>query len=80
MVQLGRLIFGLHGEVHAESAEYVDIDLGKDHAGMDFTMFEFGELFQGDLCVVIGKSANGKRDQDFVHVQTWVLMTELCRF
>lgn len=80
MIQLFGLVFRLTGEIDAQLAEYVFIYLGQDDGGVGLTAPELGKLIHSQLGSGIGGCADGKGDEDFIGVQTGIVVAQVADF
>ena len=80
MEKLFRLVFGLGGEVNAELAEGVGIDLGKNYGRVHFRVTELGQHLHSLFCIRVACGGDSKCDKHLVGMQTGVMVAEVFGF
>ena len=80
MIQFFGLILRLAGQVDAKLFEHRLVDFRDDDRGMRFAAPQPGELIAGQRRSRICCRADGKRDQNLIRMQPWIVIAHVVYF
>ena len=75
-----KLIFGLAGQMHAQSSKHFFIYRRKKNRGVYLTIFQLGNLRQCQVGILIGGCTDGQCNENFISMQPGIFTAQIIRF